>query len=231
MLRLLIFLGVCIRILGCQATCNKCSETLVSCVSQTEFQLCSSDGVAIGDLYTCPSGYHCIAGTPFCSSSSVEPACPGCNKCSSDKRFACTSRNTFALCLGETTPSASIGGSCGSELVCNVENPNICGSPTMFSVTCSGSGSGTCGSTAITDATDYCRTMKKTGRFPYGGVTSTTCRQYVNCYTAAGIFYGNVYTCPGHTYFDSTSNLCTTQTQARCSDTVSCLTLNDRLLL
>jgi len=32
--------------------------------------------------------------------------------------------------------------------------------------------------------------------------------RYVNCYTAAGIFYGNVYTCPGLTYFDSTSSGC-----------------------
>ncbi|KAI8040924.1 hypothetical protein M5D96_006867 [Drosophila gunungcola] len=198
------------------------SETKVSCVSQNEFQLCSSDGVAIGGLYTCPSGYHCVESTPFCSSSSVEPACPGCNKCSSDNRFACTSRNTFAF-----TSMGKLRLGFGVQRV----QPQFCGNPAMFSVTCSDSGSGTCGSTTITNATDYCRSMKKAGRFPYGRVTSTTCRQYVNCYTAAGIYYGNVYTCPGHTYFDSTSSLCTTQTQARCSDTVSCLTLNDRLLL
>ncbi|XP_017026299.1 uncharacterized protein [Drosophila kikkawai] len=230
MLRLLIFLGV--AVLGCQAVCNQCSTTTrVSCVSPTEFQFCSADLLAIGDLYTCPSGTYCTEESPFCSSDSTSIACQGCNKCSSDNRFACTSRNTFALCLGTTTPSPSIGGTCGSNLVCNLDNPNICGSPTTNTVTCSGSDSGTCGSTTITNATEYCQSIQETGRFPYGRVTSTTCKQYVYCYVYAGVFYGNIYSCPGSTYFDSTSHLCTTATQARCSDTVSCLTLNDRLLL
>ncbi|XP_016991368.1 uncharacterized protein LOC108053278 [Drosophila rhopaloa] len=232
MLRLLIFLGVGIRILGCQAACNTCDMTTgVSCVSETEFQFCSTLGVAIGGLYSCPTDYYCTASSPICSSVAGSETCTGCNRCSSDNRFACTGRHTFSLCLGLSTPSASINGSCGSNLVCNVENPNICGSPTLFAVTCTGDNPQNCDSTAISDANEYCRSIKTNGRFPYGRVTSTTCKQYVNCFTSAGIFYGNVYTCPGNTYFDSTSRLCTTQTQARCSDTVSCLTLNNRLLL
>ncbi|XP_016933435.2 uncharacterized protein [Drosophila suzukii] len=231
MLRLLIFLGV--SIVGCRAACNTCNSNSVSCISDTEFQFCSTSTppAPIGNLYTCPTGYYCTAGTPVCSSLESSRACPGCNVCSADNRFACTSRNTFALCLGGTTPSTSIGGSCGTDLVCSLSNPNICGSPAMNIVTCSGSGSGTCGSTTISNATEFCESIKQIGRFPYGRVTSTTCRQYVNCYISAGVYYGNVYTCPGKTYFDSTSKLCTTETQARCSDTVSCLTLNNRLLI
>ncbi|KAH8364250.1 hypothetical protein KR084_004870 [Drosophila pseudotakahashii] len=229
MLRLLIFLGVCI--LGCRAACNTCNTNGVSCISRTEFQFCSSADLPIGDVYTCPTGYYCTASVPICSSTEPSPlVCPGCNTCSTDKRFACTSRNTFALCLGNPTPSTSIGGSCGEDLICTLDSANICESPAGYKVTCSGSDSGTCGSTTIRNATEYCQTMKQTGRFPYGGVTSTTCHQYVNCYTASGIFQGNVYTCPGLTFFDSTTRLCTTQTQARCSETVSCLTLKDRLL-
>ncbi|XP_017052818.1 uncharacterized protein LOC108095981 [Drosophila ficusphila] len=229
MLRLLILLGFCI--LGCQAACNTCSSTSqVACVSETEFQFCSSALVAIGDLYTCPTGYYCTSGSTVCSADETAIACSDCNKCSADNRFACTGRNTFALCLGSTTPNTVMGGNCG-DYVCNLNNENICGSPTAYPVSCVGSGSGDCASTTITNATEYCQSLKETGRFPYGGVTATTCRQYVNCYVSAGIFYGNVYTCPGQTYFDSTSRLCTTQTQARCSDTVSCLTLNGRRLL
>ncbi|EDV50622.1 G surface protein, allelic form 156 [Drosophila erecta] len=228
MLRLLIVLVFCI--LGCQAACNTCNTNGVSCISETEFQFCSSASEPIGSLYTCPTGYYCTESTPICSSVASSAGCAGCNKCSTDNRFACTGRNSFALCLGSSTPSTSIGGSCGTDYVCNVENSNICGSPTTYAVSCSGSSAPNCDSTTITDATEYCRSIQTAGKYPYGGVTSTTCRQYVNCFTAAGIFYGNVYTCPGHTYFDSTSKLCTTQTQARCSDTVSCLTLNDRLL-
>ncbi|XP_020816208.1 uncharacterized protein LOC110190197 [Drosophila serrata] len=230
MLRLLIFLGV--AVLGCQAACNQCSTTTqVACVSATQFQFCSADSVAIGGLYTCPSGTYCTEQSPFCNSDSTLVTCQGCNKCSSDNRFACTGRNTFALCLGTSTPSTSVGGTCGSNFVCNLENANICGSPTTNSVTCLDSGTGPCDGTAITNPTEYCQSIQQSGRFPYGRDTSTTCRQYVNCYAYAGIFYGNIYSCPGSTYFDSTSHLCTNATQARCSDTVSCLTLKDRLLL
>ncbi|XP_016999963.2 uncharacterized protein [Drosophila takahashii] len=229
MLRLLIFVGVCI--LGCRAQCNTCHDNGVSCISRTEFQFCtlaSTEGVPVGGSYTCPTGYYCTKDLPICSTVETSVECPGCNTCSTDKRFACTGRNTFALCLGQPTPSTSIGGSCG-DLICSLNNENICGDPTENTVTCSGSGPD-CGSTTISNATEYCQTIKQTGRFPYGGVTSTTCHQYVNCFTVAGIFQGNVYTCPGLTYFDSTSHQCTTQTQARCSDTISCLNLNDRLL-
>ncbi|XP_017071775.2 uncharacterized protein LOC108108284 [Drosophila eugracilis] len=228
MLRLLIFLAV--NILGCLAACNTCNSNGISCTSDTEFQFCSSASEPIGDLYNCPSGYYCTDSTPICSSVATSATCTGCNTCSTDKRFACTGRNTFALCLGESTPSASIGGSCGTELVCNVENENICGSATKYAVTCSGSGSSTCGSTTITNATEYCQSLQAVGRYPYGAVTATTCRQYVNCYIANGVYLGNVYSCPGSTFFDSTSRLCTTQTQARCSDTVTCLSLNGRSL-
>lgn len=176
MLRLLIFLGV--AVLGCKAVCNTCSTTTrVACVSPTQFQFCSADLVAIGDLYTCPSGTYCTGSSPPCSSDSSLITCQGCNTCSKDLRFACTGRNTYALCLGTATPSTSFGGSCGSNYVCNLENPNICGSPTTNSVTCLGSGSGTCGDTTITNATEYCQSVKATGRYPYGRDTTTTCRQ------------------------------------------------------
>ncbi|XP_017109879.2 uncharacterized protein [Drosophila bipectinata] len=229
MLRLLIFLAF--AILGCQAACNVCSATTGhSCISATEFQFCSSSSVAIGTTYTCPTGYYCTDSAILCSSDSSLVSCSGCNKCSTDNRFACTSRNTFALCLGSATPSTSLGGTCGPNYVCNVNEANICVNPTQYPTTCWSSGTGNCGSTTITDANEYCRGVGTIGRYPYGGVTSTTCKQYVYCYVVSGVFYGNVYSCPGATYFDSTTQQCTTATQARCSDSVQCLTLNNRVL-
>ncbi|KAH8378979.1 hypothetical protein KR009_002400 [Drosophila setifemur] len=323
MLRLLILLGIGVVlglfILGTQAECNVCaSESGISCLSDSSFQFCSTDGKPIGSVYDCPTGYYCTGNRLVCDSNPAFKACSECGACDVDNTFACLTANTFALCLGTTSPSQLVG-SCGSSYVCDRDNPKICGltsagsqatcssgsdstlpgvdpttmtpteycaivqqtgrypygvdldttcrmyiyctyksnvwsgtlyncpghtyfnstarycanicvSPTLSPTTCLSSNSGNCGSTTITNATEYCQTIQTKGKFPYGGDTSTTCKQYVYCYIYAGVYYGNVYSCPGSTYFDSTSQLCTTQTQARCSDTVQCLNLQDRLL-
>ncbi|KAH8319383.1 hypothetical protein KR067_006073, partial [Drosophila pandora] len=320
MLRFLILLGVVVVlgmfILDTEADCNVCSSvTNVACVSDTDFQICSTAELPTGSVYSCPTGYYCTANAGICDTNSAFKSCVGCGTCNAGSTFACLSATTFALCLGTTTPS-TIGGSCGTAYVCDMNNPNICGTPasgsqatcpsgsvtpgvdpttmtpteyceivqkrgrypygadlnttcrqyiychltnstwigglydcpglTYFNstsaseiicvdpthnpTTCWSSGTGNCGSTTITDPNEYCRGVGTIGRYPYGGVTSTTCKQYVYCYVVSGVFYGNVYSCPGGNYFDSTTQQCTTATQARCSDSVQCLTLNNRLL-
>ncbi|KAH8301236.1 hypothetical protein KR018_009097, partial [Drosophila ironensis] len=321
MLRFLIFLGLGLAlILGALSDCNVCSSvTNVACVSNTSFQFCSTDLVPTGSIYTCPTGYYCTANSVICEANAAFRSCVGCGLCNTDSIFACLSANTFALCLGTTTPSQIVG-SCGTNYVCDWSNPEICGTvatgsqatcpgtsdgipgvdpttmtPTEFCnivqqngrfpygvdltttcrqyiychvnagvwsgalydcpgqtyfnstarlcgtgvpprcstgypTSCWSSGSGSCSGTTITNANEYCRSLGTAGRYPYGGLTATTCKQYVTCYSVDGVFYGNIYSCPASTYFDSTTQLCTTKTQARCSDTVQCLTLNDRLL-
>ncbi|SPP77357.1 uncharacterized protein LOC117579747 [Drosophila guanche] len=230
MLRLLILLAI--AVLGCQAECNVCSSAAnVACVSATEYQICSEAHVPLGAVTSCPTNYFCSANGTFCSPNEAYGACVSCNKCSADKSFACISASQFALCLGQDTPSTSIVGNCGTSLVCNVENPEICGSSSAYPASCGTNSSGGGGSsTSITDPTLYCRSLQQPGRFPYGSDATTTCRQYVSCYTFKGIWYGAIYTCAGSTYFDSTTRLCTTQTQARCAFGVTSLTLNGRLL-
>ncbi|KAH8286224.1 hypothetical protein KR054_004841, partial [Drosophila jambulina] len=240
---------------GC-GTCN--ADNTFACTSATTFALCLGTTTPSQIVGNCGTNYVCdwnnanICGT---TAMGYQATCPGSNDgvpgvdpttmtpseyCAivqQSGRFpygidlTTTCRHTFALCLGTTTPSTSIGGTCGSSYVCNLENANICGSPTTYSVTCLGSDTTTCGDTTITNATEYCQSVKAEGRFPYGRNATSTCKQYVNCYAYAGIFYGNIYSCPESTYFDSTSQLCTSATQARCSETVSCLSLNDRRLL
>ncbi|XP_022212869.1 uncharacterized protein LOC111067852 [Drosophila obscura] len=229
MLRLLILLGI--GVLGCWAECNVCTGTAnVACVSATEYQICSVAHVPLGPVTSCPTNYFCSASDAVCSPDESLGACVNCNKCSSDKRFACISSSQFALCLGQETPSASIVGSCGTSLVCSLENADICGSSATYPASCATNSSGGGTGTSITDPTQYCRSLQQRGRYPYGIDATTTCRQYVSCYTYAGVWYGAIYTCAGSTYFDSTTQTCTTQTQARCSAGVTSLTLNGQLL-
>ncbi|EDW36495.1 GL10346 [Drosophila persimilis] len=230
MLRLLILLGI--GVLGCWAECNVCSsDANVACVSATEYQICSVAHVPLGPVTSCPTNYFCTASGTFCSPDETYGACLNCNQCSADKQFACISTSQFALCLGQDTPSTSIIGSCGTSLVCSVDNPDICGSSATYPASCANNstdGNGT--GTSITDPTQYCRSLQQPGRFPYGSDATTTCRQYISCYTFASVWYGAIYSCAGSTYFDSTTKMCTTLTQARCSASVTSLSLNGRLL-
>jgi len=175
MLRLLIFLGIVV--LGCQADCNVCSVSSgVACGSLREFRFCSSAAVPIGSVFSCPKGYYCTANSIVCSKNETFAACTGCNRCSLDHRFACTSRNTYSLCLENETPISSICGTCFGDYVCNVENPNICGSPSLWEASCFGSDPETCAT--VDSAKEYCRSVRRSGRFPYVEESSISLKRY-----------------------------------------------------
>ncbi|KAH8364249.1 hypothetical protein KR084_004872 [Drosophila pseudotakahashii] len=213
-------------ILGSQADCNVCaSVSQVACISNTSFQFCTS-GLPFGPAYTCPTGYYCTANDATCNTDAALRSCIGCGSCNSNNTFACLTARTFALCLGTATPSQILG-SCGLGYVCDYNNANICGTPATGSqATCPGDGSATgVDPTGITP-TAYCSIVQQRGRFPYGINLNTTCRQYIYCFLNSTVWGGGLYTCPGQTYFNSTSRYCDTQVPARCTYGVASLRLS-----
>ncbi|EDW36494.1 GL10345 [Drosophila persimilis] len=237
MLRLLILLatGVAlgILILGCQAECNACSTASnVSCASNTTFQFCSDDSVPIQPAYSCPPGYYCTATTVICSKSVALRAC-NCGSC--NDYFACLTDRTYALCLGSSSPS-QLGGSCGSDHVCDSTSPYICVNATSGSQpTCpadSDTSPGGVDPIGLTP-TAYCGIIQQTGKFPYGIDPETTCRQYISCTVNATslIWKGALNDCPGLTYYDSSTKYCTTKLPPRCSAGVATLSLSNLYLL
>ncbi|XP_044778865.1 uncharacterized protein K04H4.2 isoform X2 [Drosophila simulans] len=146
MLRLLVFLAI--GVLGCQVLCNSsCStKSRVSCLSQTEFQFCSSASMPRGKVYSCPKNHYCTGESIVCSKNASLAACNGCNECTSDNQLA-----------------------------------------------------------TRTSITEYCRTLRRSGRFPHVQDSSVSIKH----------FYGNVYSCPGSTIFDSTTEMCTIQTDVQ----------------
>ncbi|XP_030372460.1 uncharacterized protein LOC115622601 [Scaptodrosophila lebanonensis] len=208
--------------------CNTCTyPSQVACVSDTQFQFCK-DSSPTGPVNSCPDGSVCTGGSVICEDSSVaESACSGCNVCNQNQTFACTGPRTFALCLG-TSNVSSITGNCAPYHVCNIDTPHICGNETLGTpATCSfldsttPPDSTTAPTTAPTpdptDPTAYCRLIQNTGRFPYGILLESTCRQYISCYIRNGVWNGIVYYCPYNTFFDSAGRICTANVPPRCT--------------
>ncbi|XP_017071781.2 A-agglutinin anchorage subunit [Drosophila eugracilis] len=99
----------------------------------------------------------------------------------------------------------------------------------------------TCSTTATTTSTTtaaptpsnpaaYCQAMQSAGYFPVGTDASTTCHQYVNCFLNGGVWSGNMYTCPGDLYYDSSERTCVSTLPSTCSTTVESITLNGVVL-
>ncbi|KAH8360294.1 hypothetical protein KR200_000545, partial [Drosophila serrata] len=232
---------------GC-GTCN--ADNTFACTSATTFALCLGSTTPSQIVGNCGTNYVCdwnnanICGTTAAGS---QATCPGSNDGVPGVDPTTMTPSEYCATVqqsGRFPYGIDLTTTCRQYIYCHL-NANVwigglydCPGLTYFNSTSRLCGTGVpprCTSgvatLTITNPTEYCQSIQQTGRFPYGRDTSTTCRQYVNCYAYAGIFYGNIYSCPGSTYFDSTSHLCTNATQARCSDTVSCLTLKDRLLL
>ncbi|XP_034481528.1 uncharacterized protein LOC117787185 [Drosophila innubila] len=224
----LVLLLLGIGVLGCQADCNVCAlPSSVACVSDTQFKFCNNN-VLVDPVNSCPSGTYCTGSAAICQEDTSLKACTGCVQCNDQKSFACLGVRTFALCLGTSVPSA-ITGSCAPNYVCNKDNINICGSASMGSqATCplvDDELLTTLSPNANVTADVYCRYVQKAGRFPYGMNATTTCRQYIYCFLSNSVWYGALYTCPGSTYFQSSTQLCNTTIPAYCTSTVRSLSL------
>lgn len=174
MLRVLLLL-LALGVLDCRADCNVCSTlSNAACVSQTQFMFCVNNVLA-QPVNSCPSGTFCTAQAAICQSNSSLVSCTECGICSDDLVFACLGVRTYALCLGTQQPS-QITGSCAPSLVCNRDNPNICGSALT------GGQVASCplmDDELYIDANTYCRSVQSAGRYPYGNRLETTCKQCV----------------------------------------------------
>ncbi|XP_017860622.1 PREDICTED: uncharacterized protein LOC108612256 [Drosophila arizonae] len=218
MLRVLLLLLLALGVLDCRADCNVCSTlSNAACVSQTQFMFCVNN-ILVQPVNSCPSGTFCTAQAAICQSNSSLVSCTECGICSDNLVFACLGVHTYALCLGTQQPS-QITGSCAPYLVCNRNNPNICGSALT-------EGQASCplmDNELYIDANTYCRSVQRAGRYPYGNRLETTCKQYVNCYVYNTIWYGALYECPGSTYFQPSSQMCNTTVPSACRTTASSL--------
>ncbi|KAH8307173.1 hypothetical protein KR044_006403, partial [Drosophila immigrans] len=230
LLRLLLPLACLVAV--AKATCNVCNTVnSLACYSSTQVQACDANNLPTGDAYDCPSGYVCVSGSsgvlcePEATSSSVAD-CQECNKCDASLTFACTSSNSFALCLGTSTPQASQG-SCADGYVCNTNSSQICGLSPTVSATCSYADDTTTTSTtaatstttaapSTADAATYCAAVQQQSSFKVGDYTASTCRQYISCFLLNGVWLGHKYTCPGQTYFDPTAKRCVTSLPSNC---------------
>ncbi|EDW69127.2 uncharacterized protein Dvir_GJ12295 [Drosophila virilis] len=72
----------------------------------------------------------------------------------------------------------------------------------------------------------YCAKMQAEDYYPVGTTASTTCRQYIYCFELNGSWKGKLYTCPGSTYYNSSSKTCVTALPATCTSAVASLSLN-----
>lgn len=131
----IVFLGILLCSLDCQAACYTCGATSnVACISDSQFQFCASNQT-IGPINSCPAGSYCTSQTTICDKNPALKACGTCGKCNEQGTFACTGPRSFALCLGSSRPS-NITSSCTGDLVCNMDLPKICGSAAVTSATC-----------------------------------------------------------------------------------------------
>ncbi|XP_061392128.1 uncharacterized protein LOC133327617, partial [Musca vetustissima] len=202
------------------AECNVCSTTTqMACVSETEYQFCVNN-LPSGAVNSCPTGYVCsTTGSVICVSSTmgVPASCGGCNVCSTDLKFACTGTNTYALCLGTNVPSTTATGSCGANLVCDINSSEMC-VPLVAGVTASCTTTTTASPTTPgisttsplpTYAQYLCQIIRINARFSLPAEVDNTCRNYVYCFlTRNGTWSGQIYNCPGRTYFDPYSRYC-----------------------
>ncbi|EDV96223.1 GH16136 [Drosophila grimshawi] len=224
-LLLLIFLVDSVR-----SACNVCnSVNSMACYAVDQIQACDANNLPTRIPFNCPPGYVCVSGAsgvlcrPTASGSIGD--CQDCNKCDATNTFACTGTNSFALCLGTTTPQNSLG-SCSPGYVCNNMNDQICGLETQFGPTCSYADDTTTTATpptatpAPTPSTDnaatYCAAVKAPGNYAVGDYAETTCRQYIKCFLLNGVWRGQKYTCPGKTYFNPTTGLCAVSMPGNC---------------
>lgn len=115
------------------ADCNVCSSSQLACVADQQYAMCTNGIPNLQTVNSCPVGFVCSTfGAPICQDAS-DPNniqdCVSCNKCDVTETFACTSQNTFALCLGTQVPSDKYTGTCAPDAVCNVNFHYICASP------------------------------------------------------------------------------------------------------
>ncbi|KAI8126447.1 hypothetical protein FF38_04687 [Lucilia cuprina] len=218
-----------------KAQCNVCSAVnQMACVSQTEYQFCVNNTPS-GAVNTCPTDYVCSTATAtIClpNSAGVTATCSDCNKCDLSLVFACTGVTTYALCLGQTTPSTDTG-TCGAGQVCNINTAQICTTPSAgLTATCPTGGSTITTSTTTTTAATptfttpptvptyaqyFCQVMRINKRFQVPSEFDTSCRRYIYCFkTTTGTWSGQIYTCAGSTYFDPVSLYCVASRPSSC---------------
>ncbi|XP_055914265.1 probable endochitinase [Eupeodes corollae] len=219
----------CAAICVANSLCNTCSAlTNLACVANDKVSVCVN-GLPTTSVIPCPTGTVCTPTVAICSAAGTVPAsCSRCGTCDANKAFACTGYNTFALCYGTTTPSA-INFSCSGTLVCNIDDPRICVDPTTTGL------GGTCPSASATTTTPtttaapttttvspgvnpqaYCAGVGLVGRYEIA--TDPNCKRYVYCSLLNNsTWVGNIYECPGSTYFNSASRLCGVTVPARCA--------------
>uniref|UniRef100_D3TQY3 Hypothetical conserved protein n=1 Tax=Glossina morsitans morsitans TaxID=37546 RepID=D3TQY3_GLOMM len=218
----------------------------LACVSQTQFQVCVNglpqgtvNSCPTGFACSTNTAIICQPNQMGFSAS-----CSNCNQCDDSKTFACTGVRTYALCLGNTFPS-DITGSCAPFHVCNINYPQICGNATTgISPTCPPANAATETSTAsptpptpptppalppppprpttippgfITNYVQFfCQSVRSNTRFPLPGELDATCRRYIYCFLNKGVWFGQVYTCPGNTFFNQPMQLCSSQRPFNC---------------
>ncbi|KAH8380134.1 hypothetical protein KR009_009128 [Drosophila setifemur] len=210
MWRWMLFLGIVLAIhIGLSlAECNVCSSLSgTACVSQNQYQNCSASRLPTGPVYTCPNNTYCSTSMDLCSATVTDISCADCNKCDGTQKFTCTGPSRFAFCSGVTVLTSEY--TCSAGEVCNIGNPNACGTPASGNpATCSFYGN-------TTVVADFCTTKASMGRFPYP--FDTDCSRYVYCFLKNTTWTGNTWNCPStKPYFDVASTTCNALKPANC---------------
>uniref|UniRef100_A0A1A9UP64 Chitin-binding type-2 domain-containing protein n=1 Tax=Glossina austeni TaxID=7395 RepID=A0A1A9UP64_GLOAU len=205
------FLG---HILLASSECNECSSVNnLACVSQTQFQVCVN-GLPQGTVTSCPTGFACSTNTAIiCQPNQMgfSASCSNCNQCDDSKTFACTGVRTYALCLGNTFPS-DITGSCAPFHVTASPTP-----PTLPALPPPPPTPTTIPPGVITNYVQFfCQSVRSNTRFPLPRELDATCRRYIYCFLNNGVWSGQVYTCPGNTFFNQPMQLCSSQRPINC---------------
>uniref|UniRef100_A0A1I8QE51 Chitin-binding type-2 domain-containing protein n=1 Tax=Stomoxys calcitrans TaxID=35570 RepID=A0A1I8QE51_STOCA len=111
------------------AECGKCGPNGVACISSTTYYDCLGDVPVTSYTTHCPEATICVSSGAICidAAMGVQPECDhtgGCSKCDGNRLFTCTSRTTFAMCIGDEVKN--VHHSCPPHLFCDSRNAEIC---------------------------------------------------------------------------------------------------------
>ncbi|KAH8406107.1 hypothetical protein KR215_005344 [Drosophila sulfurigaster] len=187
---------------GDTSNCDQCSDgQTYACTTRTTFGLCSNGTVVNPQRITCPSGYFCSVS----GAASGEPCAAGCEAADVD---VCD-RETDSNSTDTSTTTTTTAPTTGSTTLSTADD-------STDSTTESSTSSSTSSTATPTDATAFCQTNQKAGRFAIPN--DTVCTSFITCSYKASAWVGAITNCQAaKPYFHATDACGTVQpTQPGC---------------
>ncbi|KAM8709007.1 hypothetical protein ACLKA7_015903 [Drosophila subpalustris] len=242
------------NVADCQE-CNKCDATQTfACTGRSSFSLCLGTNTSHESSGNCAAGYVCNNGiTEICElATTVNPSCTIADDTTTTTTTTTTTatpptNDASAYCAAvKEVGKFAVGSFCTQYITCSywggkwvgqaytctplyfdrttgkcvTPKPSYCYTSTTSPPTT------TTAAPTTSDPAAYCAKLQARDSFPVGTNPSTTCRQYIKCYPVGGNWLGNMHTCPGKLYYNSSTKTCVSTLPATCSDRIASLSIN-----